>query len=60
MLLQVRSSHGHPFTFAQANISTEATKSTSFRDTVAPLPARGKPRDTTAASHGLPTRESSA
>ena len=58
--LVVPSSHGHPFAFAQAIISTDATKSRSTSGTAPPVPARGKPRDTTAASHGLPTRESRA
>ena len=53
-------SHGHPFAFAQANFATDPTNELSFSRTTPSLPASGKPRDTTAASHVFPTRESRA
>jgi hypothetical protein len=60
MLLHIDFTHRHPFAFAQANNSTDTTNCFRLSGAASPFPASGKPRDTIAASHGLPTRESSA
>ena len=57
---QVRIFHGHPLSVPQANSSADPRNDFSLSGCAPPFPARCKPRDTTAASHGLPTRESRA